>query len=152
MQTTSFWLHFPGEFLNRFPDLSPTDKQNGVVGLGNVLRTVGSLLLMCDPRDLGIAITEDIGQGIQAFEPDLFVYDAYPGGIGLSAPLFKLTPKLLHGAAEVLQSCPCESGCPACVGPIGEVGERGKEAALRLLAELCSNHDLAHMARPHEPR
>jgi DEAD/DEAH box helicase domain-containing protein len=138
MQTTSWWLHFPGEFLSRFPDLSPTDKQNGVVGLGNVLRTVGSLLLMCDPRDLGIAITEDIGQGIPSFEPDLFLYDAYPGGIGLSAPLFKLTPKLLRGAREVLQSCPCESGCPACVGPIGEVGERGKEAGLRILAELCA--------------
>jgi DEAD/DEAH box helicase domain-containing protein len=138
MQTTSWWLHFPGEFLSRFPDLSPTDKQNGVVGLGNVLRTVGSLLLMCDPRDLGIAITEDIGKGILSFEPDLFLYDAYPGGIGLSAPLFKLTPKLLRGAREVLQSCPCESGCPACVGPIGEVGERGKEAGLRILAELCS--------------
>jgi DEAD/DEAH box helicase domain-containing protein len=138
MQTTSWWLHFPGEFLSRFPDLSPTDKQNGVVGLGNVLRTVGSLLLMCDPRDLGIAITEDIGKGIPSFEPDLFLYDAYPGGIGLSAPLFKLTPKLLRGAREVLQSCPCESGCPACVGPIGEVGERGKEAGLRILAELCS--------------
>jgi len=139
MQTTSFWLHFPGEFLRRFPDLSPTDKQNGVVGLANVLRTVGSLLLMCDPRDLGIAITEDIGDGIRAFEPDLFLYDAYPGGIGLSAPLFKLTPKLLRSAADLLQACPCESGCPACVGPIGEVGERGKETSLRLLAELCAN-------------
>ena len=138
MQTTSFWLHFPGEFLNRFPDLSPSDKQNGVVGLGNVLRAVASLLLMCDPRDLGIAITEDIANGIRMFEPDLFLYDAYPGGIGLSAPLFKLTPKLLRGAAEVLRSCPCESGCPACVGPIGEVGERGKEAGIRILTELCS--------------
>ena len=136
LHTTSFWLHFPAEFLSRFPDLSPNEKQNGIVGLGNVLRTVASLLLMCDPRDLGIAITEDISKGTRSFEPDLFLYDAYPGGIGLSAPLFKLTPKLLAGAAEVLRSCGCEAGCPACVGPIGEVGERGREAALRILGEL----------------
>ncbi len=136
MQTTAFWLHFPAEFLARFPDLSPTDKQNGLTGLGNVLRTLGALLLMCDPRDLAIALTEDSTKAAPGFEPDLFLYDAYPGGIGLSAPLFKLTLKLLERAAGMIRSCGCEEGCPACVGPIGEVGERGKEAALRILEEL----------------
>src|SRR5207344_402771 len=59
MHTTAFWLHFPESFLARFPDLSPTEKQSGLVGLGNALRAVASLLLMCDPRDLGVAFTED---------------------------------------------------------------------------------------------
>jgi DEAD/DEAH box helicase domain-containing protein len=136
MHTTAFWLHFPADFLARFPDLAPTEKQNGLVGLANVLRTVGALLLMCDPRDLGIAITEDISKGTRTFEPDLFLYDNYPGGIGQSQPLFKLTPKLLAGAMDVLQSCSCDAGCPSCVGPVGEVGERGKEAAIRILEEL----------------
>ena len=136
MQTTSFWLHFPSAFLERLADLSPNEKQSGVIGLSNVLRTVGSLLLMCDPRDLGVAITEDVTKGTRCYEPDLFLYDAYPGGIGLSAPLFKLTSRLLRGAAEVLGSCACEAGCPACVGPVGEVGERGKEVAMRLLSEM----------------
>ena len=138
MQTTSFWLHFPAAFLDRFSDLPPSEKQNGIVGLANVLRTVGALLLMCDSRDLGLAISEDIAHGTQRFEPDLFLYDAYPGGIGLSAPLFKLTPKLLAGALEVLTGCACDSGCPACSGPIGEVGERGKEAAARILREMLA--------------
>ena len=138
MQTTSFWLHFPAAFLDRFTDLPPSEKQNGIVGLANVLRTVGALLLMCDARDLGLAISEDIANGAQRFEPDLFLYDAYPGGIGLSAPLFKLTPKLLAGALEVLTGCACDSGCPACSGPIGEVGERGKEAAARILREMLT--------------
>ncbi len=138
MQTTSFWLHFPAAFLDRFTDLPPSEKQNGIVGLANVLRTVGALLLMCDARDLGLAISEDIANGTERFEPDLFLYDAYPGGIGLSAPLFKLTPKLLAGALEVLTGCACDSGCPACSGPIGEVGERGKEAAARILREMLT--------------
>ena len=63
MHTTAFWLHFPTDISGRFPDLTPTEKQNGLTGLANVLRTVGALLLMCDPRDLGIAITEDISKG-----------------------------------------------------------------------------------------
>src|ERR1022692_1788019 len=136
MHTTAFWLHFPTAFLARFPDLTSTEKQNGLTGLANVLRTVAALLLMCDPRDLGIAITEDISKGTKTFEPDLFLYDNYPGGIGQSQPLFKLTPKLLAGAMDVLRSCACDAGCPACVGPVGEVGERGKEAAVRILGEL----------------
>ena len=138
MHTTAFWLHFPREFLARFPDLSPTDRHGGLVGLGNVLRTIASLLLMCDPRDLGVALTEDVGELGSAFEPNLYLYDSYPGGAGLSSPLHKMTPRLLAGAAELLGQCECEAGCPSCVGPTGEVGERGKEAAARILRELAA--------------
>jgi DEAD/DEAH box helicase domain-containing protein len=138
MHTTAFWLHFPEAFLARFPDLSPSDKQTGLVGLGALLKTIGSLLVMCDPHDLGVSMTEDISGGLKTFEPDLFLYDNYPGGIGQSSALFKLTRPLLEGAAKLLGSCKCESGCPSCVGPIGEVGERGKEVAGRILAALLA--------------
>jgi DEAD/DEAH box helicase domain-containing protein len=137
MHTTAFWLHFPATFLERFKDLSPTERQGGLVALGALLRTVGSLCVMCDPRDLGVSITEDIAGAITAFEPNLYLYDNYPGGIGQSAALFKLAPRLLDGAAKLLASCKCDSGCPSCVGPIGEVGERGKEVAGRILRELA---------------
>jgi DEAD/DEAH box helicase domain-containing protein len=136
MHTTAFWLHFPESFLALFPDLSPAQKQSGLAGLGNALRAVASLLVMCDPRDLGVAMTENIADGLHVFEPNLYLYDNYPGGVGQSAPLFKMTRTLLKGAAEMLASCACESGCPSCVGPIGEVGQRGKEAAARFLGEL----------------
>ena len=65
MHTTAFWLHFPAEFMARFPDLTPTEKQSGLGGLGNALRTVAALLLMCDPRDLGVAFSE---------EPNLYLF------------------------------------------------------------------------------
>ena len=136
MHTTAFWLHFPAAFLDRFADLSPTDKQDGIMGLGQALRTIATLLLMCDPRDLGVALSEEIATGLQAFEPNLYLYDNYSGGIGQSAPLYEMTNKLLAQAAQLLDDCPCEAGCPSCVGPIGEVGERGKQAARRILAEL----------------
>ncbi len=138
MHTTAFWLHFPAEFLARFEDLSPTDRQGGLTGLAALLRTVAALCVMCDPRDLGVSITEDIAGNLKAFEPNLYLYDNYPGGIGQSAALYRLAPRLLDGAAKLLASCACESGCPSCVGPVGEVGERGKEAARRILKEvLC---------------
>jgi DEAD/DEAH box helicase domain-containing protein len=136
-QTTAFWLHFPHPFLERFPDLSPTERQNGITGLGNALRTVASLLLMCDPRDLGVAMSEDISQGLREFEPNLYLYDNYPGGIGQSQPLFRMRRKLIENAADLIRSCACESGCPSCVGPAGEIGDRGKEAARRILDQLA---------------
>ena len=138
MHTTSFWLHFPEAFLNRFPDLSANDKQNAIAGLGNALRTVAALLLMCDPRDIGVAMTEDINSGLRCFEPNLYLYDNFPGGIGLSGPLYQTLPRLLAGTLELLKGCSCEAGCPSCVGPLGEVGERGKEAAMRILSGLLA--------------
>lgn len=138
MHTTAFWLHFPAEFLAKFPQLSPSDKQSGLSGLGNALRTVASLLLMCDPRDLGIAMTEDIAESANIFEPNLYLYDSYPGGIGLSSPLYQLRSQLLSRTAELISSCPCDHGCPSCVGALGEVGERGKEAASLFLGQLLT--------------
>ena len=136
MHTTAFWLHFPEAFLARFPDITPVEKQSGLVAVGALLRTVGALCVMCDPRDLGVSITESIAGGLKTFEPNLYLYDNYPGGIGQSAALFKFTPRLLEGAAQLLRACPCEAGCPSCVGPVGEVGDRGKETAGRILVEL----------------
>ena len=56
MHTTAFWLHFPAPFLDSLDDLSTTEKQNGLTGLGNALRSIAALRLMCDPRDLGVAL------------------------------------------------------------------------------------------------
>ena len=103
---------------------------------GNVLRTVGALLLMCDPRDLGVAVSENPASGAALFEPNLYLYDNFPGGIGQSAALFKLAPRLVDSAAQLVAACGCEAGCPSCVGPVGEVGERGKDTAQRLLTAL----------------
>ncbi len=136
MHTTAFWLHFPAAFLARFADLTPTEKQNGIAGLGNALRTVAALLLMCDPRDLGISLSEQVGSGLESFEPNLYLFDNYPGGIGQSGPLYRMAVRLLVQTAELLAGCPCEEGCPSCVGPAGEIGERGKEAAARILQEM----------------
>ena len=112
---------------------------------------IASLLLMCDRMDLGATIgegapesgedprewpgTPESAEG-EFFEPTLYLYDAYPGGIGLSEPLFHLHDLLIRRTRELIASCPCEKGCPSCVGPAGETGERAKEAALAILDRL----------------
>jgi DEAD/DEAH box helicase domain-containing protein len=138
MHTTAFWLHFPAAFLAVLGEFTPTERQSGIQGLGNALRTVAALLLMCDPRDLGVAMSEQVSGSLEAFEPNLYLYDVYPGGAGQSAPLYRLAPELLKKTGELLASCQCESGCPSCVGPAGEVGDRGKQVAARILALLTA--------------
>ena len=117
MHTTAFWLHFPAAFLARLADFTPTEKQSGIVGLGNALRTVAALLLMCDPRDLGVALSEDVAGSLAVFEPNLYLYDMYPGGVGQSAPLYRLAPQLLKQTAELLAPAPAKPVAPPAPAP-----------------------------------
>src|SRR5260370_38302168 len=72
------------------------------------------------------------------FEPNLYLYDAYPGGIGFSEPLFRTHELLMQKTRELIAACPCEQGCPSCVGPAGDLAPRAKEAALAILDRLCA--------------
>jgi DEAD/DEAH box helicase domain-containing protein len=83
-------------------------------------------------------MTDDISGGVLAWEPNLYIYDSYSGGVGLSAPLYRLCAALLTKTQELIQGCACDAGCPACVGPVGEIGERGKEVALAFLTALTA--------------
>ncbi|MBP1750442.1 MAG: dead/deah box helicase, partial [Deltaproteobacteria bacterium] len=62
-----------------------------------------------------------------------FIFDAYPGGIGFSENLFDRHDELIRAVRSVIASCPCEHGCPMCVGPLLEVGPTSKRSALTIL-------------------
>ncbi|HZC66525.1 MAG TPA: DEAD/DEAH box helicase, partial [Candidatus Dormibacteraeota bacterium] len=72
------------------------------------------------------------------FEPNLYLFDAYPGGIGFSEPLFRVHDLLVQQTRELIAACPCEQGCPSCVGPAGDLAPHAKEAALAILDRLCA--------------
>ena len=155
MHTTAFWLTLERPLVESLP-FSLSDRQSGMFGLLHALESIATLLLMCDGRDLGTAIGErppSPGSEIEweeppdlesvtalaekeFFEPNLYLYDAYPGGIGFSEPLFRAHQLLLAKTRELIAACPCDNGCPSCVGPVGGRGERAKEAALEILFRL----------------
>jgi DEAD/DEAH box helicase domain-containing protein len=157
MHTTSYWLTVPRGVMASLPG-SSEDRRDGVVALANTLKTVAMLFLMCDRSDIGVAIgdnsqgTASVERGFKrlpasggpapeavgpSYEPNVFIYDNYPGGIGFSQPLYELHPRLVSEAKTLIESCPCHDGCPSCVGPVGEVGVRGKEMALAILERLA---------------
>ena len=136
IHTTAWWLHFPVEFFASMPEWTPAERQNGIEGIGNALRTVAALHLMCDPRDLGVALSESHEAAGTGWAPNLYLYDACPGGSGLSAPLFRSGSVLPCQALQLIEDCACDSGCPACTGPEGEIGSRGKAAAVAILRQM----------------
>jgi DEAD/DEAH box helicase domain-containing protein len=130
MHTTATWLVPPAELVNRY-DRDTLD--GALIGLARVARTTGALLLMCDPRDLGVLAQV---QAPFTGQPTLYLYDATPGGVGLTERLYTLTPDLIRTSRQAVESCPCVDGCPACVGPAIEVGARGKQVVIELLSAL----------------
>jgi DEAD/DEAH box helicase domain-containing protein len=156
MHTTAFWITLERKLLAELP-YALSDRQNGILALLHAMASMASLLLMCDGRDLGTAVGErPAGPGVetqwqefsatlgnppemkQFFEPNLYLYDAYPGGIGFSEPLFRVHDILLRRTRELILGCPCEQGCPSCVGPAGDKCEKTKEAALAILERVCA--------------
>jgi DEAD/DEAH box helicase domain-containing protein len=130
MHTTACWLVPPAELVNRY-DRDTLD--GALIGLARVARTTASLLLMCDPRDLGVLAQV---QAPFTGRPTVYIYDAVPGGVGLTERLFTLVDPLVRACREAVDSCACADGCPACVGPAIEVGPRGKATVSELLAGL----------------
>ena len=152
MHTTSYWVTLTQRLLSSLP-FTVSERQDGMYGLLYAMESVASLLLMCDRLDLGATIgegsppTEELerawtrmekGEAVQEFfEPTLYLYDSYPGGIGLSEPLFGMHESLMQQTHKLIAGCECDSGCPSCVGPAGETGARAKEVALAILNRLC---------------
>lgn len=108
--------------------------RSGLAGLGYVLWQLAPLFLMCDSGDIGVH--SDPKSPLAKGQPTVAIYDQIPAGIGFSARLFELHKKLIQHAHEVVSTCECEHGCPACVGPGGENGYGGKRETLALLRKL----------------
>jgi len=178
MHTTAFWLTLPQALLDALP-YNRTDRLDGVNGLATAMQAIATLLVMCDARDLGVAVGENqedrsqesevrsqnaeadeseiqnpkskiqnhdfrtpksqLRTPLTIFEPNIYLYDKYPGGIGFSEPLFHMAGTLLQNTQSLIGHCPCASGCPSCVGPVGEVGEKGKEVALEILRRIVAS-------------
>jgi DEAD/DEAH box helicase domain-containing protein len=156
MHTTSFWISLSHSLLAGLP-FSLSERQSGIFGLLYALGSMATLLMMCDRRDLGTAVGErppsaaseikweDFAKPADSpglkefFEPNLYIYEAYAGGIGFSEPLYRACDSLLSRTFELISACPCENGCPSCVGPTADHNERTKQVALEILRRQCGN-------------
>jgi DEAD/DEAH box helicase domain-containing protein len=129
LQTTAYWLTAEG-IAGRW---RRDELDVALPAAGRAIQTVASVLLMVDPRDLGL-VSQIRSPHHEA--PTVYLYEAMPGGVGLSERLWTRHDELLAGAADLISACACEAGCPACTGPRLEPHVDAKALALRLLADL----------------
>lgn len=129
MHTTAYWLEF-AEGTEKELQISQADLGDALKALANVLENVAPFYVMGDPSDLR---TVPMIKATFSKKATIYIYDSYPGGVGYSRKLFYAHDDLLHAAKQLILDCKCKSGCPSCVGPVLEVGELGKNSALKLL-------------------
>ncbi len=105
-------------------------------GLGYVLGNLSPLYLMCDPGDIRVS-AESRNPVTKA--PTVVVYERVAAGVGFSQRLFDLHDELLPAALELVADCRCRGGCPACVGPPGDIGPDTKGITRQLLRILIGH-------------
>jgi len=130
LHTTAWWVALEPEAVGGW---RRDELDAALLGTGRALQTVASVLLMADPRDLGMVAQV---QSPHAQRPVIYLWEAAPGGVGMSPRLFDRTEELIAGALDLVRDCDCEVGCPACVGPRGESRLDGRALTTRLLRLL----------------
>lgn len=126
MHTRSFILSFEEEL---FQGMSREEREELLLALSNLLRNISPLYVMTDIRDIGSA--ENLKQEVIGL-PTVFLFDRYPGGVGLADRLFEVRHRILQTSLQRVTECPCAEGCPSCVGP----GRANKEKTVMFLQKL----------------
>jgi DEAD/DEAH box helicase domain-containing protein len=166
LQTTALWLA-PDDSVRQEMKAAGLRASEGVVGMRNLAMVALPLVAMCDSRDLGgVVDSQNLGR------TTMILYDRYPGGLGYCERGFAQIQQVLAICLEMVRDCPCEDGCPSCVGlpnlrpaihsdpdltrgpPIPN-----KLATIRLLELLCDesssappSQELTEKVQPGSPR
>ncbi len=154
LHTTAVWWQLPQSVLLK-AFASKQDALDGFLGAAYALHVVATVAVMADARDLQQSVgngdgawfatqdgkgngcaQDDAGKAVsmsepgmvevQQFVPTVYLYDNFPGGVGLSEPLWQRQAELVQRARELVDGCDCVAGCPACVGPVLAASE-GKQ-------------------------
>ncbi|MBX7246383.1 MAG: DEAD/DEAH box helicase, partial [Candidatus Sumerlaeaceae bacterium] len=134
MQTESYWLTFTEE-AKAWMDQARLDLASALGGLASLLSHVVPLYVLCDPRDVACV---PMVRAPHDERPTIYLFDKYPGGIGLARKVFDLDMKILRAAREILAGCGCSEGCPACTGPAVGLNSHSKISAWVLLDAMLS--------------
>ncbi|MCM2674419.1 DEAD/DEAH box helicase [Alkalicoccobacillus plakortidis] len=134
LHSSGMWFSFSPELIEQFGEAS---LEAGLMGFAHVLGAVCPVFAMCDRNDLHVVpqIKADHSE-----RPTVFVYDSYPGGIGLSKEIYQKVDSVLQHVQNLVESCPCQSGCQACVGATSSFGQlETKQIVKRLVSGLLAD-------------
>ena len=133
--TQALWFELPEAAIERVAEAG-LDFAGGLHAVEHAAIAMLPLFALCDRNDIGGVSTP--------FHPDtgkaqIFIYDAYPGGVGITAKGFEMIKELWSATLQAIEECPCQDGCPSCIQSpkCGNNNEPlDKQAALVLLQGL----------------
>lgn len=134
MQTEAYWLTFAAE-AKEWMEQSGLDLGAALSGLATLLSSVVPLFVLCDPRDVQ---SVPMVRAPHDELPTIYVYDKYPGGIGLARRVYELDQQILSTAREMLTQCSCPTGCPSCIGPTVELNSITAKLSTRVLLDAMA--------------
>jgi len=109
--TVALWFDLPAKAVARL-DEAQLDFAGGLHATEHAAIAILPLFALCDRNDIGGVSTPghpDTGRA------QIFIYDAYPGGIGIAEKGFDLVEELWQATLGAIAECPCQEGCPSCI-------------------------------------
>ncbi len=135
IETEGIWVDIPKHIVTLM-ELEKYHFMGAIHALEHAMIALFPLLVLCDRNDIG-GISCPMHE--QTEMASIFVYDGYPGGVGLAKEAFRKMNDLLTHTEKTVASCGCATGCPSCVhSPKCGSGNRpiDKKACLVLLSKI----------------
>ena len=149
-ETVGLWMELPDPLHDMVVE-KEGHFMGGIHAVEHAAISLFPLLAICDRNDIGgisYPLHPQIGRSA------IFIYDGYPGGVGLAAKGYEALEDLLDHTRGLLERCGCESGCPSCIqSPKCGNGNQplDKTAATLILRVLTGKVELARPAEPSPP-
>jgi DEAD/DEAH box helicase domain-containing protein len=109
--TVALWFDLPPKVVARL-NKEQLDFAGGLHAAEHASIAILPMFALCDRNDIGGVSTPlhpDTGRA------QIFIYDAYPGGIGIAEKGFDLVEQLWQTTLRAIKECPCQEGCPSCI-------------------------------------
>jgi len=109
--TVAVWFDIPSQ-VEEMLGKQGLDFAGGLHAVEHAAIALLPLFALCDRNDIGGVSTplhQDTGKS------QIFIHDAYPGGIGISEKGFDIITELWEATLKTIIECPCQDGCPGCI-------------------------------------
>ncbi len=110
-ETRALWWDVPIEWARHLGGRG-WDFMGGLHAVEHAAIGLLPLFAMCDRWDIG-GLSTPLHPDTE--RPQIFIYDGYPGGVGIAEQGFALLTDLWEATLATIKECPCEDGCPSCI-------------------------------------
>jgi DEAD/DEAH box helicase domain-containing protein len=149
-ETVGLWIEID-DFVPQAVARRRLNYMGGIHAVEHAAIALFPLFALCERDDVGGISTP---LHVQVAKGAVFIYDGYAGGVGLAEASFSRIGELLERTLELIASCDCECGCPACIYS-NRCGNGNvpldKEAAVMVLKLLLDHPDAQAWREAPEP-